>query len=93
MSDFDEIVDSYMPAARYLLLSRAHVEMAVLKARRIEKRCPSCRFSRAPYNVLEIAQVRKVLCIFKRRCIRRGVQQTCSDWEPLEVPEAVLEAA
>jgi len=79
-----------MPAARVLLISRAEVELAVLRALRIERRCPSCRFSRAPYNAVEIAQVRNVLPIYRRRCIRQPTYKRCPHWQRLEVPAAVL---
>lgn len=92
MSDhFNEVVDSYMVAARVLMLSRAYVEMAVMKAKRIEQRCCSCRFSRAPHDVVERAIQRNVLDIFRRRCIRQPPMSRCKNWQELEVPQEVIE--
>jgi len=92
-TDFNQIVNSYMEAAQVLFLSRAWVEMAVMKAKRLEKRCASCRFSRAPYDVVEVAQRRGVLDIFRRRCIQQPPMVKCEAWQELSVPLEVLEAA
>lgn len=91
MKPFDEIVDSYMPAARVLFLSRAHVEMAVRKATRIERRCPSCQFSRARHDAVQVAIRRGVLDIFNRCCIFQGPSTQCRDWSRLELPQEVPE--
>lgn len=91
MDAFHEIVESYMPAARILFLSRAHVEMVIRRATRFEKRCPSCRFSRARHDAAEIARVRGVLDIYNRRCIFQGPARQCRNWQRLETPIEVLE--
>jgi len=91
MNDFEAIVESYLPAAQVLMLSRAHVAACVFNARRLGYRCESCRYSRAPYNAEQIARARGVLPIYERRCTRRGVYRTCPDWQEIEIPAEFLE--
>lgn len=93
MDTFEEIVESYMPAARILMLSRAHVEMVIRRATRLEKLCPSCRFSRARHDVEKVACQRGTLDIYRRRCIFQQPRRKCHHWKRLELPIEVLETA
>lgn len=92
MSDFEQVVESYLPAARQLGLDRAHVERAVRSATRLERRCPSCRLARAQNSAVHVAQFLGRLDIFNRRCADRLPVTSCPHWERLELP-AVLEGA
>ena len=85
MSDFDEIVESYMPAAEVLEITRDEVESAVFRAIRMDRRCESCRHSRAPWDLLEHVAKWGVLPIYKRRCIKEPRRVTCPRWERLEI--------
>lgn len=92
MTDFELVVESYLAAARTLGLSRADVERAVIGALRVEHRCASCRFGRAPHGVVKIATLFGRLDIFNRRCAARLPQKRCAYWERLKRPSVVRSA-
>lgn len=88
---FTEVVASYMGAADHLGLSKSQVEGAVrLAATRPDKegQCPSCQFSRARKDVLEVARLEDRLPVYERRCIfsRMTGLNGCPQWGQLEVP-------
>lgn len=83
---WEELVESYMPAADFMGLSREEVDMALRVATRFERRCPSCRFSRAPHHALTQAQAEDVLVIYDRSCINKPPRPTCKGWTKLEPP-------
>lgn len=87
MSDYNELVESYLDAAAVMGDDRAHVETAVSLATRFSGKCPSCRHSRAPENVVEVALAGR-LEIFKRSCLwgRMTGLNGCPLWEQLEIP-------
>lgn len=88
--DWQDLVDSYMPAAHFIGISREEVDSALRVATRFEKRCPSCRFSRAPLSALTQAQQEDVLVIYSRRCINIPPRPTCKAWKKLRPPIEVL---
>jgi hypothetical protein len=87
-TDFHELVDSYLPAARVMGDDRAHVEMAVSLATRQLGRCPSCRHSRAPLDVVEVARGEERLEIYRRSCSQGHLVglNGCPYWEALGIP-------
>jgi len=87
-TDFHELVNSYLEAARVMGDDRAHVEMAISLATRQLGRCPSCRHSRAPFNVVEVAEQEQRLEIYKRSCSQRHFVglNGCPYWEVLQIP-------
>lgn len=87
-NDFNALVNSYLEAATIMGDDRNHVEMAVSLATRQLGRCPSCRHSRAPADVIEVAREEERLEIYKRRCslgYMTGLNG-CPFWEALEIP-------
>lgn len=90
-NDFDQIVESYMPAAAILMMTRGEVESAVFCAMRMERRCESCRYSRAPHGVEQIARGVGILPIYHRRCLKQPPCTRCPDWQRLEIPQKFLE--
>lgn len=89
MTDFERIVESYLPAAKELGFTRDEVEEAIVEATRFERMCPSCRYSQAPYNAVGIARREEFLPIFNRSCQKGrpvGIMG-CSRWEVLQVLE------
>lgn len=90
-NDFDQIVDSYLPAAAILAMTRSEVESAVLNATRFDHRCESCRHSRAPHGAVTIAEMTGGLPVYKRRCGRAPLTLRCPRWERLEIPQEFLE--
>jgi len=85
-SDFDELVESYLPAAAVLGLARSDVERAVRAAAHIVGRCPPCRHSRASAMVMRIATERGLLATFSRRCTLNRLPFGCRCFEWLELP-------
>lgn len=86
--DYDELIKSYLPAARAAGLTRADVELALSIACRFLERCESCCHSRAPHDAVEVAKDQGRLDIYRRSCsFRRPTGNGCSHWERLEVPE------
>lgn len=90
MSDFDEIVESYVPSAQSLGLTRADVERAVRSATRASRSCVACRFGRAPWQSELYALRRNALDVFHRRCERALSRHRCRDFEPLELPPVAV---
>jgi len=89
-TDFDQIIDSYMPAATALGFSRDDVDMAIRRATRFVGQCPSCRYSRAPVDAVSIAMLENRLPIHNRQCTCTPPRRRCPRWEPLELPVPVL---
>lgn len=88
VNDYNELVNSYLEAARVMGDDRAHVEIAVSLACRFSGKCPSCRHSRAPQNVVKVARQEGRLEIYKRKCSQgylTGLNR-CPLWEQLEIP-------
>ena len=85
-SDFDELVESYLPAAAVLGLARSDVERAIRSATRIVGRCPSCRHSRAPHQVMAVATGRGRLDVYNRGCALNRQPYRCRSFELLELP-------
>lgn len=90
INHWNALVRSYMPAARVIGLSKEEVEMALRVATRMERRCPSCAFSRAPASALTQAQDEDVLVIYSRRCINKPPRPTCKGWTKLQPPMEIL---
>lgn len=88
--DWEDLVDSYMPAARALGMTREELDMQLRVATRFEKQCPSCIHSRAPLNARTQAERFGTLCIYERHCINKPPRRTCPAWEKLEPPLEVL---
>jgi len=86
--DFNALINSYLEAAHVMGDDRAHVEMAVSLATRQLGRCPSCRHSRAPLNVVNVARYDGRLEIYKRSCYRGHLVglNGCPYWEELKIP-------
>ena len=87
-ADYNALIDSYVAAAAIVGDGRLHVEHAVSLATRQSGRCPSCRHSRAPENVVEVARLEERLEIYKRKCSQGHLAglNGCSYWEQLEIP-------
>jgi hypothetical protein len=87
-SDFSQLVQSYMPAAGFMRLSRDDVEEAIRNAMRFGG-CPSCRHSRAPGNVMRIAKKEERLAIYERSCggCHLTGLQSCPFYERLKIEE------
>lgn len=90
LNHWDQLVESYMPAAKVMGLSREEVDMALRVATRFERRCPSCCFSRAPHHALVQAEQEDVLVIYHRRCINQPPRPTCPSWTKLTPPIEVV---
>lgn len=87
---FRYIVDSYMPAATILGLTRDEVDMAVRRATRFMGTCVSCRFSRAPSDAEEIARDDGYLPVYLRRCTLLPIRTRCKRYARLEPPIEVI---
>lgn len=87
---WEQLIESYMPAAEVIGLSREEVDMALRVATRFERRCPSCQFSRAPAHALVQAQHEDVLVTYDRRCINKPPRPTCSSWTKLQPPKEII---
>lgn len=87
-NDFNALVNSYLEAAQIMGDDRLHVENAVSLATRQLGCCPSCRHSRAPLNVVEVAREEERLEIYKRSCSQGCMTglNGCPYWEQLEIP-------
>lgn len=86
MSDFDQIVESYLPAAKILGLDRADVECAVRAATRIVGRCPACGHSRAAARAVQVARDQGRLDVFNRSCSLVRPAFRCREFQPIELP-------
>jgi hypothetical protein len=86
--DFNALVNSYVKAAAVMGDGRDHVEMVVSLATRQLGCCPSCRHSRAPLNVVEIAEQEQRLEIYRRSCSQGHLPGLigCPFWEALKIP-------
>jgi len=87
-NDYNALVESYLEAAAVMGDDRAHVEMAISLACRFQGRCESCRHSRAPENVVEVALSEERLEIYRRKCSQGCMTglNGCPSWERLEIP-------
>lgn len=88
--DWQDLADSYAPAARALKISPQDLDLTLRIATRFERQCPSCRFSRAPRNALTQAERFGVLTIYERHCTNKPPQRECSGWEKLQPPVEVI---
>jgi len=86
--DYNELIESYMEAAKIAGFNQSDVEVAVNTACRFLERCESCRHSRAPHDAVEVAEDENRLDIYSRSCsLGYPTGNGCSSWERLEVPE------
>ena len=87
---WQDLVASYVPAARELGIPRGELDMALRIATRFEGQCPSCCFSRAPLNALTQAERFGVLTIYERHCTMSPPRRKCPTWQKLAPPIEVI---
>lgn len=87
------LFQSYQDAAWALGIDDDELDMLLRRATRFERSCPSCRFSRARANVLEIATTEGRLAIYERQCSLDPLNRKCLRWRHIDLPMPVLKPA
>lgn len=86
--DYNELIESYMEAAKVAGFHRNDVELAIAIACRFLERCESCCHSRAPHDAVAMAENEGRLEIYHRSCsLQYQPRNGCPHWERLEVLE------